>query len=53
MGWKAITGCAILNEAWLIRLEQMVTLEDTTDKHYYDNTTLTRDTIPTPSGVTV
>ena len=38
IGWKAITGCAILNEAWLIRLEQMVSLEDSTEKHYYDYT---------------
>lgn len=36
VGWKAITGCAILNEAWLIRVESTVTREDTTAKHYYD-----------------
>lgn len=38
IGWKAITGCAILNEAWLIRAESTVALEDVTDKHYYDLT---------------
>lgn len=36
IGWKAITGCAILNEAWLIRMEQIASIEDTTAKHYYD-----------------
>lgn len=38
IGWKAITGCAILNEAWLIRTESVVSIEDTTAKHYYDYT---------------
>ena len=38
IGWKAITGCAILNEAWLIRAESTVAIEDTTEKHYYDFT---------------
>ena len=38
IGWKAITGCAILNEAWLIRLESRATLEDATAKHYMDYT---------------
>ena len=38
IGWKAITGCAILNEAWLIRLESTVSLEDETVKHYFDYT---------------
>ena len=37
-GWKAITGCAILNEAWLIRLEQMASMETTDVKHYNDYT---------------
>ncbi len=36
MGWKAITGCAILNEAWLIRMESTASTEDTTQKHYFD-----------------
>lgn len=36
VGWKAITGCAILNEAWLIRVESTASLEDSTVKHYYD-----------------
>ena len=35
-GWKCITGCAILNEAWLIRLEQMASMEISTAKHYID-----------------
>ncbi len=52
MGWKCITGAAILNEAWLIRLEQTAAMEDSSDKHFYDLAALTRDTIPTPSGVT-
>ena len=38
IGWKAITGCAILNEAWLIRAESVASIEDTTEKHYYDYT---------------
>ena len=36
IGWKAITGCAILNEAWLIRAESTAGIEDATQKHYYD-----------------
>ena len=36
IGWKAITGCAILNEAWLIRMESTVSVEDSSTKHYYD-----------------
>jgi len=36
IGWKAITGCAILNEAWLIRAESVASIEDATEKHYYD-----------------
>lgn len=38
IGWKAITGCAILNEAWLIRTESVASIEDATAKHYYDYT---------------
>jgi N4-gp56 family major capsid protein len=38
IGWKAITGCAILNEAWLIRAESIASIEDATTKHYYDYT---------------
>ena len=36
IGWKAITGCAILNEAWIIRAESTASIEDATAKHYYD-----------------
>ncbi len=36
IGWKAITGCAILNEAWLIRAESVAAIEDATIKHYND-----------------
>lgn len=36
IGWKAISGCAILNEAWLIRVESVASIEDATEKHYYD-----------------
>lgn len=36
IGWKAITGAAILNEAWLIRVETTASFEDSTPKHYYD-----------------
>jgi len=36
IGWKAIHGAAILNEAWLIRTEATATVEDATAKHYYD-----------------
>jgi len=38
IGWKAIAGCAILNEAWLIRAESTAAIEDSTEKHYYDYT---------------
>jgi len=38
IGWKAISGCAILNEAWLIRVESVASIEDATEKHYYDYT---------------
>jgi len=36
IGWKAIAGCAILNEAWLIRAESVASIEDASEKHYYD-----------------
>lgn len=36
IGWKAIAGCAILNEAWLIRTECTASIEDSTAKHYMD-----------------
>lgn len=35
-GWKTIHGAAIINEAWITRLESTVELESTGDKHYYD-----------------
>ena len=38
IGWKAIGGCAILNQAWLVRLESTASIEDTAKKHYYDYT---------------
>jgi len=38
IGWKAITGCAILNEAWLIRAETTASIEDGSSKHYFDYT---------------
>lgn len=38
IGWKAITGCAILNEAWIIRLESTASIEIAGDKHYFDYT---------------
>ena len=36
IGWKAIGGCSILNEAWLVRLETSATIEDAAPKHYMD-----------------
>jgi len=36
IGWKAITGCAILNQAWLVRLEHVSPDAVTSTKHYYD-----------------
>lgn len=36
VGWKAIGGAVILNEAWLIRTECTASIEDGTQKHYYD-----------------
>jgi N4-gp56 family major capsid protein len=40
IGWKAIAGAAILNEAWLIRAESVASIEDGSEKHYYDYTPL-------------
>jgi N4-gp56 family major capsid protein len=40
IGWKAITGCAIINQAWIIRAETTVSIEDSSEKHYYDYTPL-------------
>jgi len=40
IGWKAIGGAAILNEAWLIRAESVASIEDSAEKHYYDYTPL-------------
>jgi len=40
IGWKAITGCAIINEAWIIRGECTATIEDASEKHYYDYTAM-------------
>lgn len=36
IGWKAIAGTAILNQAWLIRTECTASIEDGSTKHYYD-----------------
>jgi len=36
IGWKAIGGAAILNQAWLIRAESTAAIEDSADKHYMD-----------------
>ncbi len=36
IGWKAIAGAAILNEAWLVRAESTASIEDGAQKHYYD-----------------
>ena len=38
IGWKAIFGCDILNEAWLIRTECTATIEDESTRHYLDYT---------------
>lgn len=38
IGWKAIAGCAIINQNWLIRSEAMASIEDSTAKHYMDLT---------------
>ena len=37
IGWKAIFGCAILNEAWLIRTEATASIEDESARHYLNN----------------
>jgi len=36
IGWKAIAGCAILNQAWLIRMESGAGIQDKAKKHYMD-----------------
>ena len=36
IGWKAIAGCAILNQAWLIRAESSASIDDADAKHYMD-----------------
>ena len=36
IGWKAIAGCAILNQAWLIRMESGAGIQDASKKHYMD-----------------
>lgn len=36
IGWKAIFGCDILNESWLIRTECVATIEDSAERHYLD-----------------
>jgi N4-gp56 family major capsid protein len=36
IGWKAIAGAAILNQAHVCRLESTVDLEDNTPLHFYD-----------------
>ena len=33
IGWKAILGCAILNQAWLVRIEQVSPDSIASDKH--------------------
>jgi len=38
LGWKVRHGAAILNEAFLVRLESKASLEDSSAKHYYDFT---------------
>ena len=36
IGWKAILGCAILNQAWLVRVEFVASDAVAVQKHYYD-----------------
>lgn len=36
IGWKAIFGCDILNEAWLVRTESVATIEDGSERHFLD-----------------
>lgn len=38
IGWKAIFGCAILNEAWLVRTECTASIEDESTRHFLDYT---------------
>lgn len=38
IGWKAILGCAILNQAWLVRIEHVSPDAIASSKHYYDYT---------------
>jgi len=38
VGWKAISGCAIVNQKWLIRTEATASVEDADVKHHYDFT---------------
>lgn len=38
VGWKAIFGCDILNEAWLIRTECVASIEDESPRHFLDYT---------------
>lgn len=38
IGWKAIVGCAILNQAWLVRIEHQAADAVVSNKHYYDYT---------------
>jgi len=38
IGWKAIVGCTILNQAWLVRLEHIAADAVVTVKHYNDYT---------------
>ena len=48
IGWKAIAGCAILNEAWLIRAESTASIEDSAEKHYMDYSSNDGGTLPLP-----
>lgn len=36
IGWKSILGCAILNQAWMVRIEHVSPDSITSNKHYYD-----------------
>lgn len=38
IGWTAIAGATILNQAWIVRLEhKSIEGEDMSEKHYFDN----------------
>lgn len=37
IGWKAIFGCDILNEAWLVRVESTASIEDESQRHFLDS----------------